>query len=210
MTEHYFTDDQPAAQHELRTVELSQRGRTVRLWSSDRVFSSGKLDLGTRQLLDVVGPVPTSGNLLDLGCGWGPLATYMALEAPEAKVWAVDVSHRALDLMQRNADRHNLENILVLSEADALEKAGTDDTRFDLIWSNPPVRIGKKPMQQLLSRWLLRLSENGEAYLVVARNLGADSLAKWLVEQNFNVDRVASKKGFRILRVTNGLENASQ
>lgn len=202
MTAHYFSDDQPAAQHETRSVDINERGREVRLWSADRVFSSGRLDLGTRQLLQKAPPVPPTGTFLDLGCGWGPLATYMALEAPDAQVWAVDVSHRALDLMERNAKRHELQNITVMDEGDALVRADAENVRFDLIWSNPPVRIGKAPMRALLERWLPRLTDDGHAYLVIARNLGADSHASWLTERGYCVERIASRKGYRILQVT--------
>lgn len=202
MTPHYFTDDQPAAQHETRSVDINERGRQVRLWTADRVFSAGRLDLGTRQLLQKAPPVPQQGTFLDLGCGWGPLATYMALEAPGAQVWAVDVSHRALDLMERNAKRHELGNVTVLSEDQALALADKEDTHFDLIWSNPPVRIGKAPMRELLERWLPRLAADGRAYLVIARNLGADSHATWLTQRGYSVERVASRKGYRILQVT--------
>jgi len=74
---------------------------------------------------------------------------------------------------------------------------------FDTIWSNPPIRVGKAALHDLLGAWLPRLAPAGEAWLVVQRHLGADSLAVWLADQGWGeVEKVASAKGFRVLRVT--------
>jgi 16S rRNA (guanine1207-N2)-methyltransferase len=147
-------------------------------------------------LLRAGGEVPATGNLLDLGCGSGPIALALALRAPGATVWAVDVNPRARERCAANASALGLANVRVEAPEDV-----PADVRFTAIWSNPPIRIGKRALHELLSLWLARLADGGRARLVVQRHLGADSLAAWLQEQGFVVDRVASKAGFRVVEV---------
>ena len=168
---------------------------------SSRVFSASQLDLGTRQLLEIAPDLPEDGTFLDLGCGWGPIATIMSLESPSAAVWAVDVNSRALDLTQRNAQANGASGVRALKADEALAASQESDTRFDVIWSNPPVRIGKDAMHEMLLTWLGMLAPTGVAYLVVQRNLGADSLITWLNGQGLRASKYASKKGFRIIEV---------
>ncbi len=141
---------------------------------------------------------PVAGTLLDLGCGWGPLALTMALQAPAAQIYAVDVNRRALDLMRRNASALGCSGVQIAEPADV-----PGDAAFDLIWSNPAIRIGKAALHEMLLTWLPRLAPGGSAYLVVSKNLGADSLQTWLSGQDprWQVERFATDKGFRILRV---------
>src|SRR5690606_33544480 len=157
------------------------------------------LDKGTAVLLREVPDPPPEGVFLDLGCGWGPLALTMALRSPAATVHAVDVNRRALDLARRNAAALGCTNVVVGEPEDV--PAGS---RFDLIWSNPPVRVGKAVLHELLLTWLPRLAPGGEAWLVVQKNLGADSLHAWLraeMPERFEISREASHQGFRVLRV---------
>jgi len=199
--EQYFTDSAPASADETHVIDVSARGFDLSMRVSSRVFSGSQLDLGTRQLLSVAPNLPEDGTFLDLGCGWGPIATVMALEAPGAVVWAVDVNSRALDLPARNAQAHGASGVRVLKADEALATSVESDTRFDVIWSNPPVRIGKEAMHEMLASWLGRLTPCGVAYLVVQRNLGADSLITWLNGQGFEASKFASKKGYRIIEV---------
>lgn len=203
MSSHYFTSNEPAKNSELKKVRIQVRGLDFPMMTADSVFSSSGLDSGTKVLLDAVPAPAAAGTFLDLGCGWGPIAAVLATESPEATVWAVDVSERAVDLTARNAARLGLTNVLALTEDQALQKQADDQTTFDLIWSNPPVRIGKKPMQELLLKWISKLNEAGRAYLVINKNLGGDSTAKWLITEGFEVEKIASKKGFRVFCVTN-------
>lgn len=201
MDEQYFTDSAPASADETRVVEVSARGFDLSMRVSSRVFSGSKLDLGTRQLLAVAPELPAEGTFLDLGCGWGPIATIMSLESPNATVWAVDVNSRALDLTERNAQSNGAAGVRALKADEALAASIETDTFFDVIWSNPPVRIGKDAMHAMLLQWLGRLADGGVAYLVVQRNLGADSLIAWLGAQGLRASKFASKKGFRIIEV---------
>lgn len=197
--EHYFTA-RPASADERRTIRVRLAGRDVDVETAGGVFSPDHVDGGTRVLLDEVPSPPQHGDLLDLGCGWGPIALTMALESPGARVWAVDVNERALDLVHRNAARLGLTNVTA-----ALPDDVPADVRFAALWSNPPIRVGKEALHALLTRWLPRLDEGAEALLVVGRNLGADSLQRWIAaELGLDVDRVASAKGFRVLAARAG------
>ncbi|WP_430646263.1 class I SAM-dependent methyltransferase [Agromyces sp. GXS1127] len=197
--EHYFSS-KPADRAALRTVPVRLAGRDVEVQTAGGVFSPDHVDLGTRVLLDEVPDAPSIGHLLDLGAGWGPIALTLGLESPEATVWAVDVNERALDLVRRNAQRLHLENVNAVDPSDV-----PDDVRFSVIWSNPPIRIGKAELHALLRHWLPRLEVGATAWLVVQKNLGADSLQRWLADDlgaGWRVDRVSTSKGFRVLTVT--------
>lgn len=162
------------------------------------MFSAARVDLGTALLLRK-GPLPrpdATGTWLDLGCGYGPIAITLALTAPKATVYATDVNRRALDLIRANAASAGAGNVVVGEPTEI-----PDGVRFDQIWSNPPIRIGKSELHTLLETWLPRLAPGGTAWLVVARNLGADSLQEWLIAKGFPTHRHASGKGYRVLRV---------
>ena len=181
-------------------------GRDFTLETAGGVFSPGRIDLGTTVLLDTVG-APPAGQVLDLGCGWGPITLTAALREPSSTVTALDVNERALDLLTRNVARVRATAELALV-VPTLAEAIDPNLRFDAIWSNPPIRIGKEALHALLSQWLPRLVPGGEAWLVVQRHLGADSLARWIAEQTDDagalwgeVEKVRSAKGFRVLRL---------
>ncbi|MBN2176180.1 MAG: methyltransferase [Demequinaceae bacterium] len=207
MTEDHYFSAEPASQDERFPLSVRLAGFTLNLEGAPGVFSHDRLDLGTAVLLDRV-PAPPKGNLLDLGCGWGAIALTMGLLQPDARIWAVDVNRRALDLTRRNAESVGQEH--PLAPISALPPDHVPPLlRFEAIWSNPPIRIGKEALHALLASWLPRLTSRGEAYLVVQRNLGSDSLAAWMSAQVGDdgrpwgsVDRIASSKGFRILRLT--------
>ncbi|MFD2765661.1 class I SAM-dependent methyltransferase [Micromonospora eburnea] len=197
--DHYFTAE-PTSAAQPREIEFSVAGRDYTLVSAAGVFSADRLDPGTAVLLRK-GELPAAdatGPLLDVGCGFGPITCVLATAAPSAPVWAVDVNERAREFTAANAAR--------VGAAERVRVAAPDDVpadlRFAQIWSNPPIRIGKAELHELLLRWLPRLAPDGVAWLVVARHLGGDSLHRWLVEQGWQVDRHASQKGYRVLRVT--------
>ncbi|GAA3534415.1 16S RNA G1207 methylase RsmC [Aeromicrobium flavum] len=187
---HYF-DPTPQTEDERRTVTVEIWGRRREYTTSTGVFSGGGLDKATAILLAESTPPPPGTVVLDLGCGWGPIACSLAAEG--ATVWAVDVNERALELTAQNAQGLDVHT--------ALPDQVPPDVRFDAIWSNPPIRIGKEALHELLLTWLPRLRPGGEARLVVGRNLGADSLQRWFIDRGHPTERVASSKGFRILSV---------
>lgn len=196
-SDHYFSA-QPQSEMVIRTLPVTLAGRDVEVVTAGGVFSPGALDVGTRVLLGSVPPPPPGGHLLDLGCGWGPIALTLALESPRATVWAVDVNERALELTRRNASTLGLTNVNAVRPEDV-----PDDVTFRTIWSNPPIRVGKNELHAMLRGWLPRLADASDAWLVVARNLGADSLQRWIDAEldDLRAQRAATSKGFRVLRV---------
>jgi 16S rRNA G1207 methylase RsmC len=198
--DHYFTA-QPGTPERGRTVDFQVAGRDFHLLASSGVFSGQRLDPGTAVLLRKAPlPGPRGGVYLDLGCGYGPISMVLASASEKAEIYAVDVNSRALELVRANAAALGVASRVHPTAPDGVPP----DVVFDEIWSNPPIRVGKAELHDLLGRWLPRLADGGTAWLVVARNLGADSLQAWLTAQGWAVERHASQKGYRILRVTAG------
>jgi len=196
-TSHYF-DAEPSARSSPGEVELALPDLHVTLTTDRGVFGTGGVDPGTKLLL-LEAPHPAagaSGHLLDLGCGYGPVAVALGRRAPKATVWAIDVNERARALCAANAAAAGLERVRVVAPEEV-----PAEVRFDGIWSNPPIRIGKAALHQLLERWFDRLTPDGQAWLVVHKHLGSDSLARWLDGQGWAAERLASRAGYRILAV---------
>ena len=191
--DHYFTAEPKAASRPLR-VRAVLPDRTLELVSDRGVFAHGHLDRGTEILLRTIPPPPAHGDILDLGCGYGPIAITVALRAPGARVWATDINRRARELTVRNAEAAGLSNVRVAAPEEIPAAM-----RFAAVYSNPPVRLGKQPLHELLETWLDRLEPDGIAYLVVQRHLGADTLAAWLAAQGCAVQRLRSRQGYRVL-----------
>jgi 16S rRNA (guanine1207-N2)-methyltransferase len=190
----YF-DNQPNVRSHPRTVRLALPDGVVDLLTDSGVFSARQVDPGTSVLLRHLGEV-SPGDLLDLGCGYGPVAMALASCHPAAVVWAVDVNKRAIELTRHNAAALGLTNIVA-----AIPTEVPRGQRFAGIWSNPPVRIGKQALHELLTHWLDRLDTVGRARLVVQKYLGSDSLARWLEAEGYPTRRVLSEKTYRVLEV---------
>ncbi|MFM7126874.1 MAG: class I SAM-dependent methyltransferase [Actinomycetota bacterium] len=198
--DHYFSS-QPSVPSRRRAIHVSLPDLSFDLETDAGVFSHGRLDAGTKILLSEAPDLPTEGTFLDLGCGTGPIAMTMALRRPNALIWAVDVNERARDLTFDNARRLGVNSIHVCDPEVLLERLDTNGVTFDVIWSNPPIKIGKAALHDLLSTWLAHLSAHGWAALVVHKNLGSDSLAAWLSDRGWRVTRLASRQGYRVLRI---------
>lgn len=197
-SDHYFSAA-PASAENLRTIRVTLAGKERELTTAGGVFSPDRLDAGTAVLFANMPPLPPSGDFLDLGCGWGPITLTMALSAPHATIWAVDVNERALDLTRRNAEALGLNNVNAVLPDDV-----PDDVVFRTIRSNPPIRVGKDVLHDMLERWVPRLDERSDAFLVVQRNLGSDSLQRWMASTftpGFSITRAATSKGYRVLKV---------
>ncbi|MEV4299248.1 class I SAM-dependent methyltransferase [Microbispora rosea] len=192
---HYF-EESPQTASRPGSVTLVLADLHLRLETDRGVFSPERIDPGTRVLLETVPPPPAEGDLLDLGCGYGPIALTMASRAPRATVWAVDVNRRSVELCARNAESAGLDKVRSV-HVDEMPP----DVRFRAIWSNPAIRIGKAALHEMLSRWLGRLTPDGSAYLVVQKHLGSDSLQHWLNDQGLPTSRLASRSAYRVLRV---------
>ncbi len=199
-SEHYFSET-PGSDYKLKEIQVVIDGASVTVQTAGGIFSPDHIDQGTAVLLNHLDEAPPGGNVLDIGCGWGPIALSLAKRSPKALIWAVDVNERSLALTRANAQRLGIENIRVCKP----EEVPTDLT-FDGIWSNPPIRVGKDVLHGLMLHWLPRLNLDADASLVVQKNLGADSLQRWLeaeLPSNFSTIRVDSAKSFRVLRVRN-------
>jgi 16S rRNA G1207 methylase RsmC len=194
MPAHYF-DPIPSVASDRRTVELALPDVGAVLYTDRGVFSADRIDPGTKLLLLEAPAPPAAGDLLDLGCGYGAIAVALALRAPAAQVWAVDVNERALDLSRANAAKAGTANLTVTAP-----EVVPSQVRFAACYSNPPIRIGKAALHAMLQAWIPRCAV---AYLVVNRNLGSDSLATWMTELNgWRVERLVSRMGYRVLAVT--------
>ena len=191
--EHYFTAD-PSVPFRREPFTCEVWGRRVELVSGAGVYSRGHLDIGTAVLFRETAP-PAAGEILDLGCGYGVIGLTIASAVPGARVTGVDVNERAVLLANENAAALGLAERVKASTPDGVAA----DASYDEIWSNPPIRIGKAALHELLLTWLPRLRPDGRAVMVVGKNLGADSLQRWLGEQGFPTTRLASAKGFRVL-----------
>lgn len=191
---HYFVNDPQVASQSF-SFSTRLRGTEVTVTSDHGVFSNDRLDKGTKVLLEYVPDPPTAGTFVDLGCGWGPITLALALAAPGATVYGIDVNDRARELTQSNAKQLGLKNVRTAT-AEAF-----GDQAIDVLWSNPPIRIGKKPAQELLAHWLGLLSTSGVAYLVINKNLGADTYQKFLTGLGYDVSRLATSGGFRVFEV---------
>lgn len=193
---HYFSEN-PTGEFLPQPLSVELGGRRVQVLTAPGIFSPGGVDKGTRILLDEA-PAPQGARLLDIGCGWGPITLSLAMAAPDAQVYGVEVNSRSAKLTEMNAERLGLTNVTVAAP-EALDESLT----FDTIWSNPPIRVGKDVLHGIMHTWLPRLAPGGAAYLVVQKNLGSDSLQKWLAAEfpELEVGRYATSKGFRILEV---------
>ena len=196
MGEHYFSNI-PTGPERRRTIEVELFGHRVSVETANGVFAGDGLDKATAVLLREVPPPTGNPRILDLGCGWGAIALGLALATPGARIDAVDVNERALALCRDNAGRLGVGKRVRTLYPDQV----STDATYDQIWSNPPIRIGKSALHDLLRTWLARLTPDGVAYLVVGKNLGADTLAAWLISEGFSCTRLASAKGFRVLEV---------
>lgn len=204
MSEHYFSEA-PSSEFIPREIEVILSGMPRRVLTAGGVFSPEHLDRGTEILLRSVsgldeaefdGDEDQAPPLLDLGCGWGPIALSAALARPQREVWAVDVNERSRELTRLNAERLGLKHVRVAAPDEV-----PSEVKFGAIHSNPPIRVGKEVLHDMLRLWLPRLVVGGVAYLVVAKHLGADSLQRWIAAEfeDFEVSRIARNKGFHVI-----------
>jgi len=192
---HYFSRSPDVASRP-STVRLDLPDLSLALLTDRGVFSGSRIDPGTKYLLTEAPAPPAGGHLADVGCGYGPIALTLATRSPRATVWAVDINQRALELTRANAAAAGLTNVRVAAPDDV-----PADVRLAALWSNPPVRVGKAALHDLLDSWLGRLDTDGTALLVVQKNLGADSLHRWLETRDWPVTRLGSRVGYRLLEI---------
>jgi 16S rRNA (guanine1207-N2)-methyltransferase len=195
--EHYFSSD-PAAPKKTVNVLLEVAGTEIPIEAASGTFSSSKLDAGTAVLLKQDSHFPKDGNVLDIGCGWGPIGISIARISTETQVYGIDINQRSIEQSNLNAASLGLQNYWAMHSKDLPQ-----DIKFSGIWSNPPIRVGKKVLHELMETFIPRLEPGGKAMLVVQKNLGADSFQRWLsvTFPETEVSRVATSKGYRVISV---------
>jgi 16S rRNA G1207 methylase RsmC len=196
--EHYFSSE-PSAAKKTVTISIQVAGEELELQAASGTFSSSKLDAGTAVLLRQDRLFPKDGNVLDMGCGWGPIGISIAHCSPQTKVFGVDINQRSIEQSNLNARALELKNYQALHSKNLPE-----DLKFSAIWSNPPIRVGKKVLHELMQTYIPRLEPGGKAMLVVQKNLGADSFQRWLTTtfETAEVRRVDTDKGYRVIEIT--------
>ena len=196
---HYFASS-PEGPLVTREITVNLNGNKTQVLTAGGIFSPEHIDQGTQVLLTHIEAANPTGTFLDIGCGWGPIALALALQSPKAKIYAIDVNERSLQLTKMNAEKLGISNIIVCKPENVPQ-----EIMFDEIWSNPPIRVGKKVLHEILNLWIKKLVQGGTARLVVQKNLGSDSLHKWLMEEfspEFDSTRIDSSKTFRVLKVS--------
>lgn len=198
MSSHYFNES-PTGDLRPKEIAVTLAGQNLKLLTAGSVFSPDHLDQGTAVLLEHLKLATPTGNFLDIGCGWGPIAISLALTSPRATIYAIDVNERSLELTKMNVERLGITNVVICKPDEV-----PADLSFDQIWSNPPIRVGKAVLHEILQTWLPKLATSSNAYLVVQKNLGSDSLQKWLeieFAEEYVTSRMDSAKSFRVLKV---------
>jgi hypothetical protein len=198
--QHYFSES-PDAPSRRKEFSVSGIDGELTLSTDAGVFSQHGLDKGTSVFLEVMAkhdcaPIEPGSFLCDIGCGSGAIALTLAVRYPECTIYAVDTNKRARDICTENATRNGLTNIVVKAPEEV-----DSAIRFASMWTNPPIRIGKSALHDLLELWLARLDTDGTAFMVVNKNLGADSLSQWMTGMSYPTTRLASRNGFRVLEV---------
>lgn len=198
MPDYYYTQE-PASAHKERSITARALGLTLSFETDAGVFSKNELDPGSRLLIESMGAL--SGRVLDLGCGWGPVGTFLSLANPQAQLVMSDVNERALDLARRNLKNNGAAAEVVSSDGFAALE-GT----FDHVATNPPIRAGKALIYGLFDTAHERLRDGGALTIVIRKQQGAPSALKHLQETFGNAEVIAKGGGYWIIRSVKGKE----
>lgn len=196
MTDHYF-NSQPEAMGEYREITANLRGTEFRFLADAGVFSKRGIDFGSRLLIETV-ELPDKGEILDLGCGYGPIGVACAASAPECRITMVDINRRAVKLAQENARLNGVQDQVEVVAGDGL--SGVRGRSFDLIVTNPPIRAGKKTVYRLFEEANSALNPEGELWVVIRKQQGGPSAREKLQSLFTQVETITKKKGFWVLR----------
>lgn len=200
MAEHYFTR-RPRSRKRLGLIRCRLRDREFEFFTSSGVFSSRRIDNGSRLLIESMA-LPERGVVLDIGCGYGPVGIVAAKLWPGLEVWMTDVNERAVKLADKNALRNGVENVVV-KQGDLYEPVG--ERIFDEILSNPPISAGlARVVEPLVSGAWSHLVDEGSLQLVVQSNKGGRALASMMEGRFGGVEVIARGGGFRVLRAVKG------
>ncbi|WP_102349394.1 class I SAM-dependent methyltransferase [Bacillus sp. Marseille-P3661] len=196
MSDHYFSSN-PSVESKPFTFEDRLKGHSFIFTSDLGVFSKNEVDFGSRLLIEQFEVPDVPGDLLDVGCGYGPIGLSLAKEYPDRKIVMVDVNERSLNLSRINSDKNNITNVHV-RRSDLF--SDINEKNFAAIISNPPIRAGKKVVHEILERSYEHLAEHGELWIVIQKKQGAPSALDKLKSIFSEVDVVEKKKGYYIIK----------
>lgn len=188
---HYFTNDKIESKEKLIKVKINEK--LYSFYVDNGVFSKKGLDFGTRTLLENIDLEKIKGDVLDFGCGYGPIGIYIAKNT-DSYVDMIDVNKRSLNLACKNAILNSAE--VNVFESNIYENIGK---KYDFIITNPPIRVGKKILYKILLGAYDYLKFNGELWLVVNKNQGAKTIEKDL-SKIFSTEIICKNKGFYIIK----------
>lgn len=196
MAEQYFTEN-PTASHDEHHVNYHLNGINLNLTTDAGVFSKNRVDYGSgvliEQMLDQDLP---GGNILDVGCGYGPIGLFAAKKWPDRQVDMVDVNERAMDLARRNAAANGAGNVNIFASDRYQEVTG----QYAMIVTNPPIRAGKAIWSSILSEAKDHLLEGGILLVVIQKKQGAPSAKKLMAAAFGNCEILTRDKGYYILK----------
>jgi 16S rRNA (guanine1207-N2)-methyltransferase len=195
VSEHYYTP-KPTVDHDRRVIEAVLRGRTLKFETDAGVFSKSGIDYGSRLLIETM-DITAQAQVLDMGCGYGPIGLCAALLAQYGLVTMADVNERALQLSERNARLNGIMNVRMV-QSDLF--SGLVGEEYTHILTNPPIRAGKQLVHQLFDDAYSHLRDGGELWTVIQKKQGAASAYSKLEERYKKVDEVERAKGYWIIR----------
>lgn len=190
---HYFTNDQ--VKSDIREIKIDILGTSFLFDVDYGVFSQKRLDFGTKILLEHVEIKPEFQKVIDMGCGYGPVAVILAQKFPNKAIFAYDINRRAVQLTKRNAIKNHVK--IETNESNLFENV---NVKGDIIISNPPIRAGKDVVFKLYAQAYQNLTTNGELWVVIRVQQGAESTKKKLLEIFDNCEPIYQKKGYRIFK----------
>ena len=195
--DHYYSS-KPSSESHRETINVEIAGNKFTFLTDAGVFSKKQVDVGSEVLMTTAAQTdfPT-GNLLDVGCGYGPIGIYLAKAFPSRTIEMVDVNERAVDLAKENAKLNQVENVEIY-ESYLFEQV--NNQMLAGIISNPPIRAGKKVVHQILEESYGYLVPGGILQIVIQKKQGAPSAKKKMEEIFGNVQRVALDRGYWILQ----------
>ncbi|MGO4890108.1 class I SAM-dependent methyltransferase [Anaerobacillus sp. MEB173] len=196
MADHYYSD-KPTVQSDQQTWTFTLRGETYHFTSDRGVFSKKEVDFGSRLLIETFQFPEQTGDILDVGCGYGPIGIALAKEDSKRTVMMIDVNERALELAKENAKANQVNNVMI-QKSNLFEQVQKKD--FASILSNPPIRAGKKVVHQLFEEAYQHLALNGELWIVIQKKQGAPSAIEKLKSLFAEVEVVIKDKGYYIIR----------
>ena len=191
---HYFENDTNVKSEE-HFIKVKIKNEKLNLIVDNGVFSKKGLDFGTRTLLETIDENNIKGNILDFGCGYGPIGIYLS-KVTDADIDMIDINKRAVSLAKKNAELNKAK--VNIFESDIYSNVSK---KYDFIITNPPIRVGKKILYQILFGAKEYLNTNGKLWLVINKNQGAKSLVRDLSEI-YDVEVVTKNKGFYIICAT--------